>query len=55
MFAQATQLIGSTMLVTDEDRPDLEEGEFYTRDLVGMRVIHKVRMPVLFYHFLYEK
>lgn len=26
----------------EEDRPQLEEGEIYTRDLVGMRVILKV-------------
>ncbi|KAL5577128.1 hypothetical protein UlMin_018827 [Ulmus minor] len=38
---QAKQLIGSTILVSEEERPDLEEGEFYTRDLVGMRVFLK--------------
>ncbi|KAF2282808.1 hypothetical protein GH714_043099 [Hevea brasiliensis] len=38
---QARQLVGSTLLVREEDRPELEEGEFYTRDLVGMRVILK--------------
>ncbi|KAK4794500.1 hypothetical protein SAY86_012494 [Trapa natans] len=38
---QAEKLIGSTLLVNESDRPDLEAGEFYTRDLVGMRVIHK--------------
>ncbi|KAK1378499.1 Translation protein, beta-barrel domain containing protein [Heracleum sosnowskyi] len=38
---QAQQLVGSTLLVTEEEKPDLEEGEFYTRDLVGMRVILK--------------
>ncbi|KAB1221456.1 Ribosome maturation factor RimM [Morella rubra] len=37
----AKQLIGSTLLVKEEDRPELEEGEFYTRDLVGMRVFLK--------------
>lgn len=26
----------------EEDRPELEEGEFYSRDLVGMSVILKV-------------
>lgn len=36
---QAKQLVGSTLLVREEDRPELEEGEFYTPDLVGMRVI----------------
>ncbi|XP_057996948.1 uncharacterized protein LOC110668606 isoform X2 [Hevea brasiliensis] len=38
---QARQLVGSTLLVREEDRPELEEGEFYTCDLVGMRVILK--------------
>lgn len=44
---QAQKLVGSTVLVKDEDRPVLEEGEFYTRDLVGMRVFLKeTREPV---------
>ncbi|XP_073154783.1 uncharacterized protein [Henckelia pumila] len=38
---QARKLVGSTLLVTDEDRPMLEEAEFYTRDLIGMKVILK--------------
>lgn len=38
---QAKQLVGSTLLVREDDRPELEEGEFYTRDLVGMKVILK--------------
>ncbi|KAL3020602.1 hypothetical protein AAZX31_05G153300 [Glycine max] len=38
---QAKMLIGATLLVTDEDRPELEEGEFYTHDLIGMRVFMK--------------
>ncbi|XP_011096478.2 uncharacterized protein LOC105175663 [Sesamum indicum] len=38
---QAQKLVGSTILVTDKDRPDLEEGEFYTHDLIGMKVILK--------------
>ncbi|GKU94266.1 hypothetical protein SLEP1_g7785 [Rubroshorea leprosula] len=38
---QARQLVGSTLLVKEDDRPLLEEDEFYTRDLVGMRVILK--------------
>eukprot|EP00257_Ricinus_communis_P016691 XP_015574939.1 uncharacterized protein LOC8284029 [Ricinus communis] len=38
---QARQLVGSTLLVREDDRPELEEGDFYTRDLVGMRVILK--------------
>ncbi|KAL0305545.1 UNVERIFIED_CONTAM: Ribosome maturation factor RimM [Sesamum radiatum] len=40
-FSKAQKLVGSTILVTDKDRPDLEEGEFYTHDLIGMRVILK--------------
>ncbi|WVZ26637.1 hypothetical protein V8G54_005181 [Vigna mungo] len=39
---QAKMLIGSTLLVTKEDRPELEEGEFYTHDLIGMKVFMKV-------------
>ena len=39
---QAQQLVGSTILVLDEDRPELEEGDFYARDLVGMKVTLKV-------------
>ncbi|XVE51543.1 hypothetical protein DITRI_Ditri02bG0050400 [Diplodiscus trichospermus] len=38
---QARQLVGSILLAEEEDRPHLEEGEFYTRDLVGMKVILK--------------
>ncbi|KAG9146067.1 hypothetical protein Leryth_024542 [Lithospermum erythrorhizon] len=38
---EAQKLIGSTVLVVDEDRPVLEDDEFYTRDLVGLRVILK--------------
>ncbi|KAM4101115.1 hypothetical protein ACJW30_05G118900 [Castanea mollissima] len=38
---QAKQLVGSTLLVREEDRPELDEGEFYTPDLVGMRVVLK--------------
>ncbi|KAL3616951.1 hypothetical protein CASFOL_039345 [Castilleja foliolosa] len=36
---QAQKLVGSVILVRDEDRPALEEGEFYTHDLIGMTVI----------------
>lgn len=39
---QAKILIGATLLVTEEDKPELEEGEFYTHDLNGMRVFMKV-------------
>ncbi|PSS02963.1 Ribosome maturation factor RimM like [Actinidia chinensis var. chinensis] len=38
---QAQLLIGSTILVTEEDKPELEECEFYSHDLVGMKVILK--------------
>ncbi|KAL6546432.1 hypothetical protein OROMI_022153 [Orobanche minor] len=38
---QARKLVGSTILVTDQDRPVLDEGEFYNHDLIGMRVILK--------------
>ncbi|KAJ4980760.1 hypothetical protein NE237_031597 [Protea cynaroides] len=38
---QAKQLVGSTLLVREQDRPVLEDGEFYTPDLVGITVIHK--------------
>lgn len=37
----AKQLVGSTILVREEDRPELQDGEFYTRDLVGMRIVLK--------------
>lgn len=38
---KAKMLIGSSLLVTKDDRPELEEGEFYTNDLVGMKVFLK--------------
>ncbi|KAG0458139.1 hypothetical protein HPP92_023296 [Vanilla planifolia] len=38
---QAKQIVGSTLLVKEEDRPELEEDAFYTHDLIGMRVILK--------------
>ncbi|URE26111.1 RimM N-terminal domain [Musa troglodytarum] len=38
---KAKQIVGSTFLVKEDDRPDLEEGELYTPDLVGMRVVLK--------------
>lgn len=46
-FPQAQKLVGSALLVKDEDRPALEEGEFYTADLVGMKVFLKVCVPRL--------
>ena len=36
---QAETLRGCALLVPASDRPDLEEGEFYVADLVGLRVI----------------
>lgn len=45
LFSQAQLLIGSTILVSEEDKPELEEGEFYNNDLIGMRVILKVVLP----------
>ncbi|KAH9322707.1 hypothetical protein KI387_017346, partial [Taxus chinensis] len=38
---QAKELVGATMLVRDDDRPTLNENEYYTRDLVGMSVVLK--------------
>jgi 16S rRNA processing protein RimM len=36
---QAESLRGCTLLVPASDRPDLDEGEFYGADLIGLRVI----------------
>ncbi|KAI5384817.1 hypothetical protein KIW84_071706, partial [Lathyrus oleraceus] len=38
---KAKMLIGATLLVTEEDKPELEDGEFYAHDLNGMRVFMK--------------
>ncbi|KAI3921861.1 hypothetical protein MKX01_005550 [Papaver californicum] len=38
---QAKQLVGSVLFAREEDRPVLEEGEFYNPDLIGMRVLLK--------------
>ncbi|KAF9666444.1 hypothetical protein SADUNF_Sadunf16G0230000 [Salix dunnii] len=38
---RAKLLVGSTLLAREYERPELEEGEFYSRDLIGMRVILK--------------
>ncbi|KAE8790776.1 Ribosome maturation factor rimM [Hordeum vulgare] len=38
---EARQIVGSALLVKAEDRPELEEGEIYSLDLVGMSVIVK--------------
>jgi 16S rRNA processing protein RimM len=36
---QAESLRNCTLLVPAEDRPELEEGEFYVADLMGLRVL----------------
>ena len=36
------QLVGATLLAEEDDRPELDDGEFYSRDLLGMRVLLKV-------------
>ncbi|KAJ1264107.1 hypothetical protein BS78_09G237100 [Paspalum vaginatum] len=38
---EARQIVGSAILVKAGDRPEIEDGEFYSLDLVGMRVIVK--------------
>ncbi|KAF6986370.1 hypothetical protein CFC21_004139 [Triticum aestivum] len=38
---EARQIVGSAVLVKTEDRPELEEDEIYSLDLVGMTVIVK--------------
>ncbi|CAN6359123.1 unnamed protein product [Urochloa humidicola] len=38
---QARQIVGSAILVKSGDRPEIEDDEFYSLDLVGMRVILK--------------
>ncbi|OEL25907.1 putative 16S rRNA-processing protein RimM [Dichanthelium oligosanthes] len=38
---QARQIVGSAILVKAGDRPEIEDDEFYSLDLVGMRVIVK--------------
>lgn len=52
---QARQLVGATFLVKSIDRPELEEGEYYSRDLVGMKIIHKVWVSDAFLIWLFEK
>jgi hypothetical protein len=42
LLKQAKEIIGSTLLIRSDDIPELQEGEFYTPHLVGMRVILKV-------------
>ncbi|KAK2654405.1 hypothetical protein Ddye_014261 [Dipteronia dyeriana] len=36
---QVRPLVGSTLHAREGDRPQLENGEFYTRELVGMKVL----------------
>lgn len=36
----AQALVGSDIIVTEEALPDLPEGEFYWRDLIGMSVVN---------------
>ncbi|KAJ3704351.1 hypothetical protein LUZ61_008056 [Rhynchospora tenuis] len=38
---EANNIVGSALLIRSDDRPELGEGEFYTPDLIGMRVILK--------------
>ncbi|KAM0865161.1 hypothetical protein ACQ4PT_043459 [Festuca glaucescens] len=38
---EARQIVGSAVLVKTEDRPEMEENEIYSLDLVGMSVIVK--------------
>ncbi|XP_059063415.1 uncharacterized protein LOC131051001 isoform X2 [Cryptomeria japonica] len=38
---KAKELVGATMFVRDDDRPALDEDEYYSRDLVGMSVVLK--------------
>ncbi|PWZ19554.1 Ribosome maturation factor RimM [Zea mays] len=38
---EARQIVGSAVLVKARDRPEIEDDEFYSLDLVGMRVIVK--------------
>lgn len=38
---QVRQLVGATLLAEEDDRPELDDGEFYSRDLLGMKVLLK--------------
>uniref|UniRef100_A0A804NTC6 RimM N-terminal domain-containing protein n=1 Tax=Zea mays TaxID=4577 RepID=A0A804NTC6_MAIZE len=38
---EARKIVGSAVLVKARDRPEIEDDEFYSLDLVGMRVIVK--------------
>jgi hypothetical protein len=48
LLFQARQIVGSAILVKAGDRPEIEDDEFYSLDLVGMRVIVKVHMFLCF-------
>ncbi|XP_031500493.1 uncharacterized protein LOC116264426 isoform X2 [Nymphaea colorata] len=37
----AKEIVGSSILVREDDRPPLEDGDFYTPDLIGMKVYLK--------------
>lgn len=45
---QARQIVGSAILVKAGDRPEIEDDEFFSLDLVGMRVIVKVHVSLCF-------
>ena len=49
---QARQIVGSAILVKAGDRPEIEADEFYSLDLVGMRVIVKVHTVFFFFKLL---
>lgn len=44
---QAEALRGSRLLVTDQDRPELEADEFYVIDLVGLEVFNQAAGTVI--------
>ena len=49
---QARQIVGSAILVKAGDRPEIEADEFYSLELVGMRVIVKVHTVFFFFKLL---
>lgn len=53
LFFQARQIVGSAILVRDGDRPEIEDDEFYSLDLVGMKVFVKVNV-FMFSFFSYR-
>ncbi|BBD56647.1 ribosome maturation factor RimM [Planktothrix agardhii] len=44
---QAEALQGCPLLITDQDRPYLEEGEFYVLDLIGLEVFDQRKAEVI--------